>query len=48
MAKFGGLKKNDQSLRDKTLYKDFMCGKTDELTYGGETFTAKPIYKKKS
>jgi hypothetical protein len=48
MAEFGGLKKNDQHLRDKILYKDFMCGKTDELTYAGETFTAKPIYKKKS
>jgi len=48
MAKFGGLGKNDQNLREKIIYKDYMCGKTDQLTFAGETFTAKPIYKKKS
>lgn len=25
-----------------------MCGKTDEFTYNGETFTAKPMFKKRA
>jgi hypothetical protein len=44
MAKQGGLEKCDQKLSDKIMYKDFMCGKTDEFTINGETFTAKPIF----
>lgn len=45
MAKFGDLKKCNMHLRDKILYKDFMCGKTDEFTYNNETFTAEPMFK---
>jgi len=34
-------------LREKILYKDFLCGKTDEFTINGETFTANPMIARK-
>jgi hypothetical protein len=43
MAKFGGFEKATQSNSEKIMYKNFMAGKTDELTYGGKTWTAKPM-----
>lgn len=43
MAKFGGFEKATQSNSEKIMYKDFMGGKTDELTYNGKTWTEKPI-----
>ena len=30
------------------MYKNFMAGKTDELTYNGMTWTEKPIFKKRA
>jgi hypothetical protein len=46
MAKFGDMKLSTQLNSEKILYKDFMGGKTDTLTYAGKVFTEKPIRKK--
>jgi hypothetical protein len=40
MAKTANLKKCDQPNSDKILYKTFMSGKTDKITFNGETWTA--------
>jgi len=48
MCKFGGFQKATQSNSEKILYKNFMSGKTDELTYAGKTWIAKPMHKKRA
>ena len=48
MSKFGNMKLSTQLNSEKIMYKDFMVGKTDTLTYEGKVFTEKPIRLKKS
>lgn len=40
MAKTGNLKKSEQPNSDKILYKNFMSGKTDKITFDGKTWEA--------
>lgn len=48
MCKFGGFKKATQNNGDKIMYKDFMVGKTDSLTYQDKTWTAPSMHTKKT
>lgn len=47
MAKQGGFFKPTQSNAEKILYKDFMTGKTDSLTYKNNTWTEPPMKPKR-
>jgi hypothetical protein len=46
MSKFGNMKLSTQLNSEKIMYKDFMVGKTDTLTYAGKVFTEKPMRQK--
>jgi hypothetical protein len=43
MSTFGDMKLSTQLNSEKIMYKDFMVGKTDTLTYAGKVFTEKPM-----
>ncbi len=48
MCKFGGFEKATQNNGDKIMYKDFMVGKKDSLTYQDKTWTAPSMHTKKT
>ena len=43
MSRVTGLPKIELSIKDKSLYKNFMTGKVDEIEHSGKKFTAKPM-----
>ena len=43
MSKYGDMKLSTQLNSEKIMYKNFMVGKTDTMTYAGKVFNEKPF-----